>query len=82
MTVTADGKKITVKASGKVSDALNALNCTRIVIAHRLSTIEHCDRILVLDQGRIREEGTYRDLIERKGIFAELVSRQRIHDLS
>ena len=62
----------------KIADALDELNCTRIVIAHRLSTIKHCDRILVLDEGRIKEEGTYDELIELNGIFAQLVERQRI----
>ena len=62
----------------KVSDALDKLKCTRIVIAHRLSTIRHCDRILVLDKGHIVEDGTYDQLIERKGLFAELVERQRL----
>ena len=51
---------------------------TSIVIAHRLSTIRHCDRILVLDGGRIVEDGTYEQLIEKNGLFAELVERQRI----
>jgi ABC-type multidrug transport system fused ATPase/permease subunit len=46
------------------------------VIAHRLSTIKNCDRILVMDQGAIIEEGTYNELIEKKGAFAELVARQ------
>ena len=62
----------------KVSEALNGLNCTRIVIAHRLSTIMECDRILVLDNGKIIEDGTYEELIARKGFFAELVERQRL----
>lgn len=61
-----------------VSDSLDRLNCTRLVIAHRLSTIRHCDRILVLDQGRIIEDGTYEELIEKKGFFAELVERQQV----
>ena len=61
-----------------VSDALDRLHCTRIVIAHRLSTIRNCDRILVLDGGRIAEEGSYDELIEKGGIFATLVERQRI----
>ena len=61
----------------KVSDALDAMKCTRIVIAHRLSTIRHCDRILVLHEGRIAEDGTYDELIAKNGIFAELVERQR-----
>ncbi len=62
----------------KVSEALDAMKCTRIVIAHRLSTIRHCDRILVIDGGRIAEDGTYEQLIEKNGIFAELVARQRL----
>ena len=62
----------------QVSDALDNLGCTRIVVAHRLSTVKHCDRILVLDGGSIVEEGTYDELIERGGVFAELVRRQRL----
>ena len=62
----------------QVSDALAGLKCTRIVVAHRLSTIRHCDRILVLDKGRIVEDGTYDELISRDGFFADLVARQRI----
>ena len=62
----------------KVIEALSQLKCTRIVIAHRLSTIRQCDRILVMDQGHIVEEGTYDELIGRKGLFADLVERQRI----
>ena len=61
-----------------VSEALDALNCTRIVIAHRLSTVRHCDRILVLDEGHVVEEGSYEELIERKGLFADLVAKQRL----
>ncbi len=61
-----------------VSDALERMGCTRIVIAHRLSTIRHCDRILVLDHGKIIEEGTYEELIARGGFFSDLVSRQRL----
>lgn len=62
----------------KVAQALDALKCTRIVIAHRLSTIRQCDRIIVLDGGRIIEDGTYQELIDKKGFFAELVERQRV----
>ena len=62
----------------QVSEALDALKCTRIVIAHRLSTIRNCDRILVLDEGRILEDGSYDELIAKKGLFAELVERQRL----
>ncbi|MCR5486261.1 MAG: NHLP bacteriocin export ABC transporter permease/ATPase subunit [Lachnospiraceae bacterium] len=62
----------------KVSDSLDALKCTRIVIAHRLSTIRNCNRIIVMDGGRIIEDGTYDELIAKNGFFAELVKRQRI----
>ena len=59
------------------AEALDRMRCTKIVIAHRLSTIRHCDRILVLDGGRIIEDGTYEALIAKKGFFAELVARQQ-----
>lgn len=61
-----------------VSDALDKLKCTRIVIAHRLSTIKNCDRIIVLNNGKIEEEGKYDELIAKNGYFAELVKRQRL----
>ena len=62
----------------KVSQAIDSLNCTRIVIAHRLSTIRHADRIIYLEGGKIAEEGTYDELIQKNGRFAKLVERQRI----
>ena len=62
----------------KVSQALDSLKCTRIVIAHRLSTIRHCDRIIVLDGGKIVEDGSYEELLKRGGLFTELVSRQQV----
>lgn len=65
-----------------VSESLDSLKCTRIVIAHRLSTIKQCDRILVLDKGKIIEDGTYDELIQRGGFFAELVARQRVDDIA
>ena len=66
------------KTQKQVSDALDKLSCTRIVIAHRLSTIRNCDRILVMDNGAIIEEGKYEELIAKGGAFAELVERQRL----
>lgn len=62
----------------KISESLDSLKCTRIVIAHRLSTIKQCDRIIVLDKGKIIEDGRYEELIEKNGFFAELVARQRL----
>lgn len=63
-----------------VSESLDGLKCTRIVIAHRLSTIRQCDRIVVLDKGKIIENGTYDELLEKNGFFAELVARQHLED--
>ena len=62
----------------QIAEALGELKCTRIVIAHRLSTIRGCNRILVMDQGTIIEEGTYDELIEKNGFFADLIARQRL----
>ena len=62
----------------QVSDAIDALKCTRIVIAHRLSTIQHADRIIYLEGGKIIEEGKYEKLIANDGPFAKLVERQRL----
>lgn len=67
------------KTQKQVSDALDKMGCTRIIIAHRLSTIRHCDRILVMDGGEIVEEGSYEELINKNGYFANLVEKQRIN---
>ena len=54
------------------------MGCTRLVIAHRLSTIRNCDRILVLERGKIVEGGTYDELLAKNGAFAQLVALQRL----
>lgn len=59
-----------------VVNTLEGMDCTRIVIAHRLSTIKNCSRIIYLDKGKIAEEGTYEELMELDGKFAELARRQ------
>lgn len=59
-----------------VSRNLDRMQITRIVVAHRLSTIRNCDRILVMDGGRIVEEGNYDTLMEKRGMFWQLASRQ------
>ncbi len=59
-----------------VSRSLDRLKATRVVIAHRLSTIINCDRIIVMDRGRIIEEGSYEELMKMNGVFSDLARRQ------
>ena len=60
----------------KVCDSLEKRRMTRFVIAHRLSTVKNCDRILVLNDGRIVETGTYDQLMRLKGLFYQMAVRQ------
>jgi ABC-type bacteriocin/lantibiotic exporter with double-glycine peptidase domain len=59
-----------------VTASLEKTRATRVVIAHRLSTIIRADRIVVLRDGRVIEDGKYADLMNRRGFFYELASRQ------
>lgn len=61
-----------------VQDALDSLmqNRTTLVIAHRLSTIRHANKILVMEDGRISEEGQHDELVAKGGIYAKLCSMQ------
>lgn len=59
-----------------VSRSLEQLQATRVVIAHRLSTIVNADRIYVVVAGSIVESGTYSELLEKGGVFAEMAKRQ------
>ncbi len=61
-----------------IQDALQKLiaNRTTIVVAHRLSTISHMDRIVVLNKGKIEEQGSHQDLLNQKGTYAKLWSHQ------
>jgi ATP-binding cassette subfamily B protein len=63
----------------EIQDALDrvAVDRTTLVIAHRLSTIVHADNIVVLDRGRLVEQGTHAELIARAGLYASLWNRQR-----
>ena len=61
-------------------DAVYALPTTVIMVAHRLSTVMECDRIYMLEDGLIAEEGTFDELMERDGKFAELVRKQLIDE--
>jgi ATP-binding cassette subfamily C protein len=61
-----------------ISRSLLDLQATRVVIAHRLSTILSADRIVVLDGGRVVQAGTYSELIDQPGLFADLAKRQML----
>lgn len=65
-----------------VQEALNALlkGRTSLVIAHRLSTIHSADRIIVIEKGRIAEQGTHQQLMERHGIYARLIEMQQVEE--
>jgi ABC-type multidrug transport system fused ATPase/permease subunit len=63
-------------SQGVVEDGLAGLACTRIVVAHRLSTVIDADRILVLDAGRIVEQGTHAELVSLGGHYARLMRPQ------
>lgn len=65
-------------AQKSISDDLSKRNITRVVIAHRLSTVMECDRILFIDNGKIAEEGTYEELMAKKGLFYEMAKRQEV----
>ena len=61
----------------KVVRVMDTLSVTRIAVAHRLSTLRFCDRILLLDKGKVIEEGSFDSLMERKGKFYEMVRGQK-----
>ena len=59
-----------------VSDSLDSLRCTRIVIAHRLSTIRQCDRIIVLDDGKVVGQGTHQELLDTCDVYRQIAESQ------
>jgi ABC-type bacteriocin/lantibiotic exporter with double-glycine peptidase domain len=66
------------RAQAMVTASLERLRVTRVIIAHRLSTIRHADRIYVLEQGRIVQQGRFSELAQQDGLFARLIARQEV----
>ena len=64
------------ETQAKVSGSLERLKATRVVVAHRLSTVVQADRIYVMDRGRVVQSGSYQELMQQGGLFAELAQRQ------
>jgi subfamily B ATP-binding cassette protein MsbA len=66
------------QSESMVADALHRLMAGRtcFIIAHRLSTVRDADRILVIDHGRIAEDGTHEQLLAAEGLYAQLVRQQ------
>ncbi len=63
----------------QVLESINNLRATVVMVAHRLSTVENFDRIIMFDNGKIVEEGTYKELMDKNGRFAELVKKQLVN---
>lgn len=67
-------------SEAEIQEALERLTKgrTTFIVAHRLSTVRGADRILVIGRGRIREQGSYQELMERKGEFYQMEQLQRM----
>jgi len=61
-----------------IAENLAKMKCTRISIAHRMSTIRECNRIIVLNNGRVAEDGSYDELMAKGGLLSEIIKRQKI----
>ena len=69
-------RSLDYKSQKSISEAIESLPCTRIIVSHRLSTIRHCDRIIVLDKGKIVANGIYDDLEKNSPEFQDLIKKK------
>ena len=61
-----------------ITENLARMHCTRITIAHRMSTIRECNRIIVLSDGKVAEDGSYDELLAKGGLFTDIIKRQTV----
>lgn len=61
-----------------IAENLAKMKCTRITIAHRMSTIRECNRIIVLNNGHVAEDGSYDELMAKGGLLSDIIKRQKI----
>jgi ATP-binding cassette subfamily B protein len=60
----------------RIQESLGQLDCTQVIIAHRLTTISSADEIIVFEKGRIAERGSHKVLMDRHGVYAQLLASQ------
>lgn len=61
-----------------IIENLAKMKCTRITIAHRMSTIRECNRIIVINHGRVAEDGSFDELMAKGGLFCDIIKRQKL----
>jgi ABC-type bacteriocin/lantibiotic exporter with double-glycine peptidase domain len=66
------------RVQSEIITCLNNYQGSKVLIAHRLSTIRSADRIYVMEQGRVVQEGSYEELMREQGLFRELALRQLV----